>query len=180
MGMRALPGQNTDEVLMRFSDTLHTARTHYEAFVASGLLMGKRDDLVGGGLRRSVKSKKVYAKTAYDEQVLGTGVFVEKLKKNKKTVRRSPPVPLDELMQRVASFYGIDMTHLAERTKKRTVADARCLISYIAVRQMGYNGEEVADKLNITRSGVSIAAQRALSLIERDPSLNDFIHMLTN
>lgn len=180
MGNRVLPGQNTDEVLIRFSDTLHTARMNYEAFVASGLLMGKRDDLVGGGLRRSLKLNDFREKTSYDERILGTGAFVDELKKKKIKSRLAPSISLDELIQRAAIFFNIDQNRLAEKTKERVVADARCLISYVAVREMGYNGEDVAERLNITRSGVSIAAKRALLLMKNNASFNDFIQILTS
>lgn len=180
MGKRVLPGQNTDEVLMRFSDTLHTARMNYEIFVASGLLMGKRDDLVGGGLKRSLKLNDFREKTSYDERILGTGAFVDELKKKKIKSRLAPSISLDELMQRASIFFNIDQSRLAEKTKERVVADARCLISYVAVREMGYNGEDVAERLNITRSGVSIAAKRAHSLMKNNASFNEFIQVLTS
>jgi len=180
MGKRALPGQNTSEVLLRFSATLSTARSNYKAFVAGGISMGKRNDLIGGGLRRSLQTEDPREITAHDERVLGTGSFMEEIIKHDKTSRRLRAMSLDEIIQAVASFYGTDPKHLRERTRKRAVADARCLISYVAVRQMGYSGQEVAERFNVTRSGVSKAAQRAQSLLERESSLRDFINKLTS
>jgi REP element-mobilizing transposase RayT len=180
MGKRAFPGQNTSEVLLRFSATLSTARSNYKAFVAGGISMGKRDDLIGGGLRRSLQSKNVWEITASDERILGTGVFVENIKKHERICGPLTAIPLDAIIQAAASFYRTDSKHLAEKTRKRVVADARCLISYVAVRRMGYNGQEVAERLNVTRLGVSKAAQRAQSLLECESSLRDFINKLTS
>ena len=46
--------QDTDYVLKRFGKTLRDARKAYLTFVSKGLSKGRRADLVGGGLLRSV------------------------------------------------------------------------------------------------------------------------------
>ena len=180
MGKYALPGQNTNEVLLRFNSTLSVAQASYKAFVAGGISRGKRDDLVGGGLQRSLQSNNINEINTFDERILGTGSFVEKIKRHDKASGLRRTMSLDDIIREVASFYGTDSEHLKQRTKKKFIADARCLIAYIAVRQMGHNGQKVAERLNITRSGVSVAAQRAKGLLDRDSSLRDFINKLTS
>lgn len=180
MGKHLLPGQNTNEILLRFGSTPPSARANYKAFVAGGASIDKRNDLIKGGVRRSLQSKNLPETIAYDERVLGTNSFVEKIKKYDKTSRHLSIIPIDDIILAVASFYGIDPQHLKERTKMKHIADARCLIAYIAVRQMGHNGQKLAERLNITRSGVSIAAQRAQTLLVRDSTLRDFINKLTS
>jgi hypothetical protein len=48
-------GRNEDEVLLRFATRKEIARRKYRSFLEDGLHQGKRDELVGGGLRRSRK-----------------------------------------------------------------------------------------------------------------------------
>ncbi len=71
MGARQFPGQPVDEVLRRFGRTVEEARGEYERFVSAGMGQGGRDELVDGGLRRSLKvlgrSKE---REAHDERVL--------------------------------------------------------------------------------------------------------------
>jgi hypothetical protein len=53
MGKRKMEGQSIDSVLELFGKRLKTARANYHQFIADGLSMGNRPELVGGGLRRS-------------------------------------------------------------------------------------------------------------------------------
>lgn len=53
MGRQMLGGQDTEQILGRFGKVLADARRNYRQFVADGVHMGRRDELVGGGLRRS-------------------------------------------------------------------------------------------------------------------------------
>ena len=54
MNQTAQPWQNIDYVLGLFSDQKPSARRKYRAFVEKGATEGKRTDLTGGGLLRSV------------------------------------------------------------------------------------------------------------------------------
>ncbi len=58
MGKHLLPGQNTNEILLRFGSMPPSARANYKAFVAGGASTDKRNDLIGGGVRRSLQSEK--------------------------------------------------------------------------------------------------------------------------
>ena len=76
--------QNTEYVLRMFAKKVSTARSLYREFVKKGMAQGKRPELVGGGLVRSlggwsaVKAlRKVGAYMKGDERILGSGDFVE-------------------------------------------------------------------------------------------------------
>jgi hypothetical protein len=56
-----------------------SARQKYRDFVIAGIENGRRDDLVGGGLRRSRVGAHSGDGEAYDERILGSGEFVEAL-----------------------------------------------------------------------------------------------------
>ena len=172
MGYRELSGQRTEEVLTYFGKRLKTARRHYRKFVMEGIDQGKRNELVGGGLKRSRKLTGSEGVEVYDDRVLGSREFVEQLRREKELSARLPVVmPLKDLAEKVARSFGIGLEDLQKRNKSQKVSDARGVISYLATRRIGHNGVEVARLLNISRSGVSIAARRGEELVRRNPSL---------
>ena len=137
-----------------------------------GFLRGKRNELVGGGLLRSLKMAGFEEVQAYDERVLGSGEFVEQLRREKELSDRLPVVmPLKELIERIAEAFGMKPGDLKMRHRSQKFADARSVISYFAVREMGHNGAEVARMLNISRSGVSIAAGRGEEFVRKNQSI---------
>jgi len=78
--------QNTEYVLRMFAKKVSKARNRYREFVKKGMAQGKRPELVGGGLVRSlggwsaVKAlRKVGAYMKGDERILGGGDFVESI-----------------------------------------------------------------------------------------------------
>ncbi len=61
------------------------------------------------------------------------------------------------------------------KNRNQRFSDARSLISYFAVREMGHNGAKVARILNISRSGVSAAADRGEDLVKKNQNYRDFV-----
>jgi hypothetical protein len=81
LGARELEGQAIEEVLGRFGRTVKEAREAYCEFVAAGISQGRRDELVGGGLQRSLKRiGPTEDRVNYDERVLGSSEFVSRIK----------------------------------------------------------------------------------------------------
>jgi putative transposase len=161
MGNQELPGQRTDEVLSYFGKRVNPARRRYRDFLIEGISRGKRDELVGGGLKRSLKLIGAGGMQEYDERILGSGEFVAELKKVEELADRLPGVmPVREVLERLAGFFEIEVDDLRKRAKGKRVVEARNMMCYFAVREMGHNGAEVAKMLNVTRSAVSVAAGR--------------------
>ena len=173
MGRRALTGQNTDEILVRFGRKVPTARRNYRTFVEGGIARGKRNDLTGGGLKQSLPTKEV---TVYDQRILGSGPFVERFRQE---CEFDAPMPLEALVERLAAIMEVAPQHLTRRTKKKRIADARNVISYVAVRCRGYNGAELARHFNITRSAISTGADRGEHLVKDNEALRTAIGNLT-
>ena len=71
--------------------------------VTAGAGQGRRDELVGGGLKRSLRTQGRGAKPeAYDERVLGLGEFVERLRQEEELRERLPlRLSIEELVRRV-------------------------------------------------------------------------------
>jgi REP element-mobilizing transposase RayT len=89
LGKCPCPWQATGAVLRQFGSTPAQARTAYRAFVAAGIARGRRPDLQGGGLIRSLGGGRAVAglrrgREAYrgDERVLGRADFVEAVRAN--------------------------------------------------------------------------------------------------
>jgi hypothetical protein len=172
MGQREMSGQNVEEVLGYFGNRAKAARKKYQAFVADGISMGQRDELVGGGLKRVLKlAGDEEEVTVYDDRILGSADFVEQLKqKNAIAEKLDTRIPLPELIRRVAEFARVDPKELCQRGRKTMVSDTKGIICFLAARRLGYSGEAVAKALGMTRSGVCRAASRGAALIADFPA----------
>lgn len=172
MGKGSLAGQNSDEVLLMFGNRKPTARKKYRDFVAEGISLGKRDELVGGGLRRFLKFSGSENIESFDDRILGCGDFVQRLLKETKL---SEPVTgamsLEEIIKRISTFFSIEPSALLRGSKRKELADARGALCYIAARRMGISGAIIAKTLNITRSGVVGAVRRGEHIVNRTPEL---------
>lgn len=175
MGNLELVGQRTDEVLSRFGRKKAQARRAYRQFVADGIALGKRRELTGGGLCRSgsAASGKV---ELFDERILGGGEFVESI--HGELSEPPPAVPalsLAELISRIAEMCNVDPDDLFRRTRIAGVAEARSLICFVGVREMGYSGAEVARTLKMSRGGVTLAVARGRELWASEPAIREEI-----
>ena len=172
MGNLELAGQKTEEVLLHFGRRIKAARRRYREFVAEGIPQGRRDELVGGGRTRSLKSTGEEAAGEYDNRVLGSGEFVEHLRGEKGlSDRLHRVIPLLELIKKVAALFEMDASAFKEHRRSRRIVEARDILCYFAVREIGHSGAEVGRELNMTRSAVSIAAGRGEEFVRSNPSL---------
>jgi putative transposase len=76
-------GTEQKEILLRFGKNIEKARSCYRQFIADGVPAGRRNDLVGGGLKRSrVQSAEDEEWGNFDERILGSGEFVDSLQQS--------------------------------------------------------------------------------------------------
>lgn len=166
MNQKKFPGQNVEEVLGYFGRRTKAAREKYQAFVADGIAMGNRDELVGGGLRRVQKLTSEEEISTYDDRILGSADFVEQLKQKKDIAEKlDAHLHLPDLIRCVAEFAGVDPKELSQPGRKTRVSETKGIICFLATRRLGYSGETVAKALAITRSGVCRGATRGSALI---------------
>jgi REP element-mobilizing transposase RayT len=180
LGERSLRGQVTEEVLQLFSNRLSRARQLYRQFVADGQAQGQRDELVGGGLIRSSRLAGVGGEEGegvFDQRVLGGGDFVGQVLQRAEQVPAVANLSPEELLQRVANLFDLPAELLRQRKRSRPVTEARSVLCYFAVREMGMSGEMVGRILNISRAAVSFAAGRGEVLVSKDPTLREKIAM---
>ncbi len=181
MGARQFPGQKVEEVLRYFSTKKELAREKYQEFVADGIRLGKRNELVGGGLRRGLKVLGNEALPSYDERVLGSGDFVEQLCQEKLiSTRLEVHLTLPQIMDVFANKYCVPMEDLCQRRRGGALSEVKSIICHIATRWFGYSGEMVGKCLGITRSGVCRGAVRGQKILEEDFALKGEVEVLVN
>jgi putative transposase len=176
LGRHRLEGQAADEVLEQFGSRMEEARRQYRQFVAAGAAQGRREDLVGGGLRRSLGEEgvkdKPREKEAYDERVLGTGEFVERLwREEERRGKAARHLALEDLIGVVARHFGVDERRILRRGKDKALVEARGAACYLAVRELGLRASEIGRVLGLGQSGVSRAVARGERCVRQGPTL---------
>jgi len=167
MGKVKRDWQDIDTVLGYFGKR-RKAVEKYEQYVREGVSLGKRPELVGGGLIRSLGGwsqvlflRRKGGKIASDERVLGRDEFIQRLmseveEREKETLRLGREVlDLLSLAKRIVRGEGTEELELRSGIRKRGVVRARRLFCQLAVRRMGYPGAEVARFLGVTTSSVN-------------------------
>ena len=162
--------QDTEYVLKLFGQSLRQARRDYESFVSQGVEHGRRPDLVGGGLLRSVggwaelkEFRDIGIRIKGDERLLGSSDFVQRVLKQadeqleEKYRLQVNVISLPALIEKVAHCYKIDPEKLKSASKERPVTEARRVLCYIAVRKLGYKCTDVSKAVGISAVTVSKA-----------------------
>ncbi len=186
LGNSNLGWQDTATILTLFDQKLSTARRRYSQFVEKGIALGNRSDLTGGGLIRSaggwtalktMRRANIYQRS--DERILGDGTFVESTLDaydesfEKKYLLKSKGYTLNDVVNRVAETLNVKPQVVWASGKHRKTVEARSLMCYWAVRELGLSMSEIARKLDISVAAIShsvargakIAAIKKLSLI---------------
>jgi len=171
--------QDTEEVLGMFGEKVGAARRAYRAFVEKGIAEGRRQDLTGGGLLRSaggwegvkaLREEKVYQRN--DERILGDGEFVGRLLASaeeameRRYALRARGIDLAFIASRVSQVLGVKPEEVWAEGKYRRVVDARSLLCYWAVRQLGVPMSSLARKLEISIPSVSESVSRGRGIAE--------------
>lgn len=177
------PWQDTDAILSHFGDDRLEAVRRYEVFVGEGISRGRRPELVGGGLVRSMggwsevlSARGRGQRFASDRRILGSAEFVSTLlsdaeEKHRKAMRFAIAVPdLVALGKMVAEGEGVDQSSLRSASRRRGIAKARRVFCQLAIGQMKYPGAEVARFL-----GVSTSAVNRLANSKQTPELERYL-----
>ena len=144
----------------------------YRRFMEEGKDLGRRPELVGGGLVRSlggwaqvVSFRRKGIRASSDDRILGSSEFVDHLlleadEREKETLRLSAKVQdLTFLARRIAKGEGLTELELRSGSRQRKISLARRLFCKMTVGQLGYPGAHVARFLGVTTSAVVRAAR---------------------
>jgi biotin operon repressor len=165
--------QDTDYVLRLFGKTDKAARKAYLSFISKGVTMGRRPDLVGGGLIRShggwaaIKNLRSDGVRVHsDERVLGSSDFVESVLKKanenleKRTFATVKGIDLNLLIRNVTSHFELKPKQLKSQGRQRAIARARSIVCALAIDRLMISGADVAHELNLSPSTVSKLSNR--------------------
>lgn len=184
LGQTCQLGQDTDFVLAQFGHTPQSARQAYSEFVHDGVGQGRRPDLIGGGLRRSLRgwqplalAKRGRERWAFDERILGSSDFVLR------TLQELPPKPpvagdeaVHHLLRNVASRYHVGVEEIRSNSHRAAAVVARAVVSYVAMCNLGLTPTAVALRLGVSRRSVARAFERAQHLgIDSDTELTELL-----
>jgi len=165
--------QNTKYILGLFGDKESVARRRYLEFVKKGIAAGKRQDLTGGGLVRSVggwsalKSlRKSGAFQKGDERILGDGEFVEKVlfqageAFERKYRLKAKGVDIGRIAERVSDIMGMAPEAIWASGKQPKIVQARSLLCYWAASELGISQAWLSRKLGLSQPAVSLSVSR--------------------
>lgn len=167
--------QDSAYVLSMFATKLRTARRLYRQFVAAEVAKVRKPHLVGGGLVRSLGGwSEVLAlrrrgrHPASDQRILGDDNFVRailaqadmRLRQNLRLEHCTPP--METICRHICEMYDVSAGELCSGSRRRSVVTARKAASWVAVRELGYSGADVARHLGVTNSCItrSVASAR--------------------
>ena len=179
MGKVEAKFQDTEFILKLFGQSLRQARRAYESYVSKGVKQGRRPDLVGGGLLRSVGGwaklrgfSDIGVRIKGDERILGSSDFVERVLKQadeqleEKYRLQANVTSLAAVVDKVAHCYKIEPEDLKSASKERLVTHARRALCFLAVRKLGYKCTDVCKTLEIKAVTVSKAVNLGSKLPE--------------
>jgi hypothetical protein len=169
--------QQVDYVLSLFGKRKSDAKKAYRQFVEKGVGQGRRPELTGGGLVRSIGGwtalraiRNEMARIKGDERILGDSDFVEAVLKqaDEQLARRyrleAEGFDLDQVARRVAKVMNIKQDLMWERSRRPQVVAARDLLCFWASKELGMSATGLAKKFNLTQPAVSIAVRRGETL----------------
>ncbi len=179
--VKSLAEKTIEDVLILLGGNAKEARTKYRSFVKDGIKQGVRPELQGGGLIRSAggdtpgllgRSKE--ARQKGDERILGSGEFVtEALQRagHSYGLQSYGKPPLSSLLDNVSDVFGVAAKELKGGSRRRTLLDARSVAAYLAVRQYGYKGVEVAEALSLSSPTVSRIVENGQKILDNNREL---------
>lgn len=172
------PWQDVGYVLKLFANGVPTARKHYQAFVEMGTDQGRRPELIGGGLLRSlggweaVKAIRAAGQRAKgDERILGDTDFVDSALAasndalERKAVYDRDGYDFDWLVRRVAKLLSMDIEEVLRQGRYPQTVKARSILLYWAHRELGIATTELARRMGLSQPAVSHSVARGEKLV---------------
>ena len=139
MGKGDCDWQETKYVLSCFGKSILEARENYYSYMKEGMDQGRRPELVGGGLIRSLGGWSEVRKLRLtgqdrikgDERILGDGEFVMAIlsaadeRMDRRYELKSRGYTVESLEQRVLDLFRIDKEDLYSKSRQQPRAESR-------------------------------------------------------
>jgi len=180
MGKAKREWQDTDYVLGCFGKGKTEARKKYESFVKEGVTQGRRKELTGGGLIRSLGGW-TEARDAFkggihvmsDERILGDSDFVDSVISQseehyeRRHKLRRQGYDLDRIAERVSEVLGMKPDEVFSKGRQDRKVKARSLLCFWAARELGMSHTALAKKLEMSLAGVGCSVERGESIAKK-------------
>lgn len=173
MGKLKNDWQEVKSVLRLFGKNIFQARRNYKNFIHEGIEQGRRDDLTGGGLLRSVggwqnvkamRKAKEWQKS--DERILGDGDFVEQTlasanehMEHKITIQ-ARGYDIGKVADRVGELLGVKKSDIRIPGKERYRVQARSLLCFWASTELRISQTALSRKFKLSPSTISLCVKR--------------------
>jgi hypothetical protein len=168
------PWQDVGYVLGYFGKTVRSAKKAYLSYMKEGLNQGRREELVGGGLIRSLggwsEVKKLRsegkAHMMSDERILGESEFVDSVLSaageiyERRYKLKALGYDLHRIAKRVAEIYGMEIQEVLSKGRQNRKVQARSLLCFWAVRESGMSLRDLARELEMSGPGIGYAVER--------------------
>ena len=173
MGRMKHEWQDRDYVLSWFGEKEGEARRAYRQYVEEGVGQGRRPELVGGGLIRSMggwsqvlSMRRHNERVLTDERILGSGDFVDRIireadqRAEYQFVGNKIREKAAEFIEQVCKKENINAKELRMGAKRGRIGQVRSQIAYQLVEDYGVPLAEIARQLGVTTSAISKAINR--------------------
>lgn len=180
-----LAEKTIEDVLLHFGNNFTVARKRYRHFVEKGMDQGSRPEFQGGGLLRSaggdktgLLGRKKEERQQFDQRILGSGEFVANVLKDTNDnfeVKAKYNLSIGDLVNRVCSKFDLEPEDLISRSRKRQISQARAVLCYLAVNELGFTGVHVGKELKISGKGVGSCIERGKKILNNRLIINDIL-----
>jgi REP-associated tyrosine transposase len=173
MGRKKVEWQEVDYVLSWFGKIKTIARKAYRRYVQDGIEDGRRDDLVGGGLIRTlggwsqvISSRKSKDNVLCDERILGRDEFVERIiaEADKRIVGQlsinERKVKAKKKIIEACGNAGVSIEELKGGSRRARLPALRAKLAMELVRDYGLTLAETARQLGVSTSAISRIFER--------------------
>ena len=164
--------QEKEYVLNRFGRGERQSVRAYRNFIEEGKGLGRRPELVGGGLVRSLGGwSKVLSlrnrgeEAEHDSRILGSGGFVQAVMRDAeeaiaRQVRNRGTKTIEEVIRRMCRESKVSEKELKCGSQRRRVSEVRSEIACYLSREMGISMAEIARRLGVGTSAIAMEIRR--------------------
>lgn len=173
IGKTMMEWQDTKYVLGYYGKSKRKAINEYKSFIKKGINQGRKKELTGGGLIRSLggwSEAREFLKSGShvmsDERILGDSDFVdliisqsdEQYERRHRLKRKG--YNLDRVAERVAEELEIEKDEVYLKGRQNRKVKARSLLCFWASRELGMSHTLLAKKLEMSLSNIGLSVER--------------------
>jgi putative transposase len=172
MGRKERPWQETASVLLLYGHD----RKAYHTYMNEGVSQGRREDLSGGGLVRSLggwsEGKNLKQRVKGDQRILGDSEFVMTILKeageeyDRRLALKNNGHTLETIADQVSALFKVNREDILSKGRRFPLVEARSLFCYLAVHGLHVSSVSLARRLGMSPSAIGYAVERGKKIKE--------------